>query len=103
MTGRSFTDPIELGSLSPQPGTGGSVTSISYTLDINDVIALFSNVAGAAGAPVPQYLFVDAAADLSGITTSSAPPPALPAVAAMSGDLSLAFTAILTGDLAGHV
>lgn len=70
--------------------------------DVFDVIALFNYVAGNAGATSPQYVFVDSADPLLGITMANVALPDPPALNLLS-DSTLNMTAILTGDLFGHV
>jgi T5SS/PEP-CTERM-associated repeat protein len=75
------------------------------TADINDVLSLFRHVAGVPGEPAPEYVFIDAAEDLSGITTglSLPQPPGTAAIGPMAGDLEISFLGILGGDLNGHI
>ena len=70
--------------------------------DVGDVIALFQFVAGTPGAQAPGYVFVDSADTLAGATFAAVPQPG-PIALAPTADLTLNLTAILTGDLFGHV
>lgn len=95
------------GSAAPEAQTARNVLAADFnrdgSADIFDVIALFGHVSGSPGAQVPQYLFVADSADLSAVTMANATLPALPAVPPMAAETALAFTAILTGDLNGHI
>lgn len=71
--------------------------------DIFDVIALFNHVAANPGASAPRYIFVDDAADLSGVTFASVPLPSALSVDPLTANASVNMTEILTGDLFGHV
>ena len=91
------------------PGTDASPRNIiagDYNQDgatnISDVLALFRFVAGLPNASAPEYLFFDAEEDFSGVSTSSVPRPEPMAFAPQTDDFGLAFTAILTGDIAAN-
>jgi len=72
--------------------------------NIADVQALFLHVAWVPGTPPPEYVFVDAADDLSGTISSSVPLPiANFDVAPMVGDMDMSFLGILGGDLNGQI
>lgn len=71
--------------------------------DIFDVIALFNHVAGNAGATAPDYVFIDQAADLGAPNAALVPMPGPVTVGALMADTSLSMTAILSGDMQGHV
>lgn len=71
--------------------------------DIFDVIALFNHVAANPGASAPRYIFVDDAADLSGVTFASVPLPSALSVDPLTANASVNMTEILTGDLFGYV
>lgn len=71
--------------------------------NVQDVIDLFRFVAGQPGGQAPQYVFIDQAADHSAVDFANAPLPGAMAIGPLSADLSLSMTAILAGDLNGHV
>jgi len=73
----------------------------SGAVNIMDVLALFRHVAGVPGMAGPRYVFVEDADMPDDLSMTGLPQPG-PMAIAMTGEMDLHFTAILTGDLNGY-
>jgi hypothetical protein len=73
-------------------------------VNIADVLGLFRHIVGSPGAPDPRYIFVDDAADLSGVSLADTQHPSGSfTIDPIAADTSLGFLGILSGDLQGQL